>query len=197
MNRKKNKQEDTSELRLLPMNDEEHVDGAAKYGCCVAATTASRWFVGILSIVVVIIVAPYVILLYNNNVYYLALQRYNLHTADGNVGGMMNFDSSNRVIGWNIFFLNGLTVSNTMSTMGIFGPLGDPVGAGPMYLPLCGVPSVYVCLSLATIYSTSPDGFSLTNFIATVRANPAAYYVNITSPTGTSILIPLGLSAGH
>ncbi len=183
------------EIRLVPT--EAAVDRASKYGCCIAATTASRWFVGILSVTVLIVVAVVVILDYNNNVAYSSLQRYFLQSADGNIGGMTNLDSAGRTIGWNLFFLGGLTTSNAMASMGIYGPLTDPLGIGPSYLPLCGLPSIYVCTSYGLITSTSPTGYSLSNFIATIRANPATYYLNITSPTGTSVIIRLGISAGH
>lgn len=97
------------------------------------------------------------------------------------VPGSINLNEQGRTISW--YFQTTGT-----SSIQIHGPTQPGMTTGPLFLPLCGYPSTFVC-SLSTpgilqgsIGQTS-GGNSLKPFITPINDQPSLYYVTIDNVT--------------
>ena len=129
----------------------------------------------------------------------LSNQRYYLGNADGTVLGLLQADSSNMFIKYDIMYESSVA---TITAVGVYGPItgsGPPSATADLAVPLCGLPSSVACNTTAltgTVYSIEPALTALESLIGAMRTNPTRYYLLISS-TGGNVRIPLGVSAGN
>jgi len=125
-------------------------------------------------------------------------QRYSLfeRNSENMDGSMLTVNSADGYIQWEIVFYN---YTNTAESIHIYGGISPGVSTAPLFVPLCGTPSEYVCddsivgLRKGIIYSY--NGESLKNAVSTIRNFPSKYYVLV--DFGTHIVrMPLGINAG-
>lgn len=71
----------------------------------------------------------------------------------------------------------------------LMGPIDIDTKTGPVFVPLCGTPSLVACdLSVAntvagTVSTISPSGTGATAYVADVRANPTLYFFQVNNAT--------------
>ena len=143
--------------------------------------------VAVVAIVAMVIVA-------NGNAY----QRNSL--LSDMFSGSFILNSNDRTVEWDI--QHSIDMGDPVQTLQIMGPIPAGQTDGPLFLPLCGVPSTLACdtsvpFVLQDKLTEQSTGYGLKNIIRDIRAAPTRYYFQVgTVSNATGLRAPLGLIGG-
>lgn len=112
-----------------------------------------------------------------------SLQRFCFSDETTKFLGSVSLQTNQREIQWKFQF--DPAELGPVSAIQIKGPVPPGSVEGPLYVALCGTPSLIACdtsvvgESSGTLTRTSPEGYFLTAYIHAIRAAPWTYYVEI------------------